>query len=241
MKKWKQKRGGRAAGRVDEWFPPNLFSVKRHLSILFRWTVYTYIVASQAVTIRACMSKEIKARILVRVLSESHTAPETVSLDTSCSIALSEKWGSCHDRHSNHCKYHLFSRKYIAGVVFCRSFRWCAVGGGVGQTLVGVSMVSSLKWTRYVSYTLAVVKIPLFGLSSEEKIHKIKTKQTINIKGPSLLKTFFCTGRKARNKNNKPRMLAYLKTFPWFHIRFLNQDSSLTISGTGYRQQLQVH
>ena len=71
------------------------------------------------------MSKEIKARILTTsIVRVTHSISDTVSLDTSRSIALSEKWGSCHDRHSVHYKYYLFIRKYITGVVFCRRFTW---------------------------------------------------------------------------------------------------------------------
>ena len=175
-------------------------SVKRHLSIFISLdSIHIGPCRPNGRHLRLCVSKEIKATILTAgTVRVTHSVSDTVSLGTSHSRALSTKWGSCQDRHSDHYKYHLFIRKYLAGVVLCRSITWCGDSDGVGHVLFdmnimlfGVSMVSRLKWTRHVSiYTSSCKNKRLSGLASRAKIHKIKTKQINHIQGPSFLKTF---------------------------------------------------
>ena len=126
---------GKKTGKMDKsvWFPPICFDCQTTpLSIYFVGQhTHTSLCKLTIRHSRLCVKRNqrILTAGLVRV---THSTTDTVSLVSSRCRALSVKWGSCQDRHWDHYKYHFFIRKYIAGVVLCRSFTWCGDGGGGG-------------------------------------------------------------------------------------------------------------
>ena len=164
-----KKTGGTAAGREDECdFPqiPSVFNDIFQYYFLGHYT-HTSLQIKQSPFAPGCQKKS-KLEYLLQVLLESHTASVTQS-----------PWIPVVPLHCPRSGVPVTTdnRKYIAGVVFCRSFTWCVVGGGVGQMLVGVIMVSRLKWTRYVSIYTSSYKntIVWLGFPGEDSQKENKT------------------------------------------------------------------